>query len=265
MAARAMRGILPATLAMGSNLTISTGNTTIDAAVRDDCDGEPDCCDGGDAERDVARVRAARAERRRAEARAERCLRTRARAAMVQVGDPTYAMDTPGFHMDNVVINTTAATSATAKGLAAYRTQEMDLESLYFLGNANQTGMTLDGTGNYTGGTFYDNAVQRIPDGGECDRAPGCESGDDGLDECEHVCAAAHRLPDERRKSDCGDLRNQPAAGRRKHIYGRRCGRLLDGAAPGSECAEQHDCWACGTRTRRTRWWRTRAALTTTG
>ena len=59
--------------------------------------------------------------------------------------------------MDNVVINTTGATSATAQGLVAYRTQEMDLESLYFLGNSNQTGMTLDGTGNYTGGTFLDN------------------------------------------------------------------------------------------------------------
>ncbi len=77
--------------------------------------------------------------------------------AMVQVGDPTYAADTLGFHLDNVVINTTTATSATAQGLAAYRTQEMDLESLYFLGNSNQTGMTLDGTGNYTGGTFLDN------------------------------------------------------------------------------------------------------------
>ena len=33
----------------------------------------------------------------------------------------------------------------------------MDLESLYLLGNSNQTGMTLDGTGNYTGGTFLDN------------------------------------------------------------------------------------------------------------
>ena len=76
--------------------------------------------------------------------------------AMVVVGDPTYAVDTPGFHMDNVAINTTAATSATAQGLVAYRTQEMDLESLYFLGNQNQTGMTLDGTGNYTGGTFLD-------------------------------------------------------------------------------------------------------------
>jgi hypothetical protein len=77
--------------------------------------------------------------------------------AMVQVGDPTYAADTMGFHLDNVVINTTASSSATAKGLVAYRTQELDLESLYFLGNSNQTGMTLDGTGNYTGGTFFDN------------------------------------------------------------------------------------------------------------
>ena len=56
--------------------------------------------------------------------------------------------------MDNVVINTTGIESATAQGLVAYRTQEMDLESLYLLGNSNQTGMTLDGTGNYTGGTF---------------------------------------------------------------------------------------------------------------
>src|ERR1039458_5321947 len=79
--------------------------------------------------------------------------------AMVQVGDPTYAQDTLGFHMDNAVINTTTSTSATAQGLIAYRTQEMDLESLYFLGNSNQTGMTLDGTGNYTGGTFLDNEI----------------------------------------------------------------------------------------------------------
>ncbi len=78
--------------------------------------------------------------------------------AMVQVGDPTYAADTMGFHMDNVLINITGASNATAQGVVAYRTQELDLESLYFLGNANQTGLTLDGTGNYTGGTFFDNA-----------------------------------------------------------------------------------------------------------
>jgi len=77
--------------------------------------------------------------------------------AVIQVGDPTYAADTSGFHVDNVVIDTTTSTSANAQGLVAYRTQEMDLEDLYFLGNSNQTGMTLDGTGNYTGGTFFGN------------------------------------------------------------------------------------------------------------
>ena len=74
--------------------------------------------------------------------------------AMIQVGDPNYAADTSGFHMDDVVIQTTGSTAATAQGLVAFRTQEMDLEEVYFLGNGNQTGMTLDGTGNYTGGTF---------------------------------------------------------------------------------------------------------------
>lgn len=78
-------------------------------------------------------------------------------AGMIQVGDPTYAADTQGFHLDNAVINTTASSSASAQGFVAYRTQELDLESVYFLGNQNQTGMTLDGTGNYTGGTFLDN------------------------------------------------------------------------------------------------------------
>jgi hypothetical protein len=80
-------------------------------------------------------------------------------SAAVQVGDSTYAVDTPGFHLENVLINTTASSSGSAQAIAAYRTQEMDLESLYLLGNANQTGMTLDGTGNYTGGTFYDNHI----------------------------------------------------------------------------------------------------------
>jgi len=40
--------------------------------------------------------------------------------AMVQVGDPTYAADTMGFHLDNAVINTTSAASATAQGFLAY-------------------------------------------------------------------------------------------------------------------------------------------------
>ncbi len=77
-------------------------------------------------------------------------------AAAVQVGDPTYASDTSGFHIDNVVINTTASANAAAQGLVAFRTQEINIASVYFLGNSNQTGMTLDGTGNYVGGTFDD-------------------------------------------------------------------------------------------------------------
>ncbi|WP_263355817.1 glycoside hydrolase family 55 protein [Acidicapsa ligni] len=76
--------------------------------------------------------------------------------AAVQVGDPTYAADTMGFHLDDVVINTTDSTNAATQALVAYRVQEMDLESLYLLGNSNQTGMTVDGTGNYSGGSFYD-------------------------------------------------------------------------------------------------------------
>ena len=76
--------------------------------------------------------------------------------SMVQVGDPTYSINTAGFHFDNAVVNTTTSSASTAQGLVAYRTQELDLESLYFLGNSNQTGVTLDGTGNYTGGTFQD-------------------------------------------------------------------------------------------------------------
>jgi hypothetical protein len=78
-------------------------------------------------------------------------------ASMIQVGDPTYAVDTPGFHLDNAVVNVTSSSSGATVGFTAYRTQELDLESLYFLGNSNQTGMTIDGTGNYSGGTFYDN------------------------------------------------------------------------------------------------------------
>jgi hypothetical protein len=79
-------------------------------------------------------------------------------SAAIQVGDPTYASDTMGFKMDDMAINITGASSSLAQGFIAYRTQELHLESLYFLGNSNQIAMTLDGTSNYTGGTFIDNA-----------------------------------------------------------------------------------------------------------
>ena len=79
--------------------------------------------------------------------------------AMIQVGDPTYAADTQGFHLENVVLNTTGSSSSAAQPFIAFRTQELSLQGLYLLGNANQTGLTLDGTGNYTGGSVYDTSI----------------------------------------------------------------------------------------------------------
>lgn len=145
------------TQAMGSNLTIATGNTTVELPCATIATANQLIVTAGT--RNVTlRGCALRGGTQASGSQGGTVFAYAGTAAMVQVGDPSYAVDTQGFHMDDVVINTTAATSSTAKGLVAYRTQEMDLESLYFLGNANQTGMTLDGTGNYTGGTYYDNA-----------------------------------------------------------------------------------------------------------
>lgn len=80
-------------------------------------------------------------------------------ASMIQVGDPAYAVDTQGFRIDSAVINITASTASTAQAIVAYRTQELGLSHLYVLGNSNQTGITLDGTGNYTGGSLEDNQI----------------------------------------------------------------------------------------------------------
>jgi len=143
---------------MGANLTISTGNTTVQLPCATITTANQIIVTAGT--RNVTlRGCALRGGSAASGSQGGTVFAYSGTGAMVQVGDPTYAVDTQGFHMDDVVINTTAATSATTKGLVAYRTQEMDLESLYFLGNANQTGMTLDGTGNYTGGTYFDNAL----------------------------------------------------------------------------------------------------------
>ena len=143
-------------LTMGSNLTISTSNTAILLPCATITTANQIVVTAGT--RNVSlRGCALRGGTAASGSVGGTALAYTGSGAMVEVGDPTYAMNTPGFHLDNVVINTTGATSATAQGLVALRTQEMDLDSLYFLGNSNQTGMTLDGTGNYTGGTFLDN------------------------------------------------------------------------------------------------------------
>jgi len=183
--------------------------------------------------------------------------------AMVQVGAPTYSADTMGFHLDNVLINTTAASSATAKGLAAYRTQEMDLESLYFLGNQNQTGMTLDGTGNYTGGTFFDNAFNGFQ---TAVNAIGHQVSNPATTDWMNASTFV------RLHIDCPTIGGNQIAGTyginlqqgMEHLHRRRRGGMLDGAAPGPN-AQNNTIVGCGTRTRPTRWWRTREAPTTTG
>ncbi len=80
-------------------------------------------------------------------------------AAAIKVGDPTYAADTLGFHIDNTDIDTAAATASTAQAIVLYRAQEIGLDELYLLGNPNQTAVTLDGTGNYTGGSIEDTQI----------------------------------------------------------------------------------------------------------
>jgi hypothetical protein len=143
-------------LSMGSNLTISTANATIQLPCATIATANQVIVTAGT--RNVSlRGCALRGASTASGSQGGTVFLYSGTGAMVQVGDPTYAADTMGFHLDNVVINTTASASGTAQGLTAYRTQELDLESLYFLGNSNQTGMTLDGTGNYTGGTFLDN------------------------------------------------------------------------------------------------------------
>ncbi len=74
----------------------------------------------------------------------------------MQVGDPTYAADTSGFHMDNAVINTTDLTAAHRR---SHRLSHPGVESRksLFSRQRKPDGLTLDGTGNYTGGTFFDN------------------------------------------------------------------------------------------------------------
>ena len=83
-----------------------------------------------------------------------------------QVGDMTGAVNTPGFWMHDLNLNTAnAGTSAT--GIYFKRAQELRLDGVYLNGNstagsttgqsgAGQTGIVLDGTGNYAGGTFID-------------------------------------------------------------------------------------------------------------
>jgi len=71
------------------------------------------------------------------------------------VGDPGDGSDTPGFFLTDMVI-ATANGGTSAHAIDFHRTQEIDVERVYFIGNngTGQTGITLDGTRNYSGGGF---------------------------------------------------------------------------------------------------------------
>ena len=72
------------------------------------------------------------------------------------VGDTGDGSDTPGFYMTDLTL-ATASAGASARAMDFHRVQEIDLERISFVGNngTGQTGITLDGTGNYTGGSFF--------------------------------------------------------------------------------------------------------------
>lgn len=71
------------------------------------------------------------------------------------IGDPTNATDTQGFALTDMAVTLPSAAS-NAVAIYFHRTQEIDIERVYFIGNnsTGQTAILLDGTGNYSGGTF---------------------------------------------------------------------------------------------------------------
>ena len=71
------------------------------------------------------------------------------------IGDTGDGSDTPGFYLTDLTV-ATANGGSSARAIDFHRVQEIDIERVYFIGNSGtgQTGITLDGTGNYSGGTF---------------------------------------------------------------------------------------------------------------
>jgi hypothetical protein len=71
------------------------------------------------------------------------------------IGDTGDGSDTPGFYLTDLTL-ATANGGSSAHAIDFHRVQEIDIERVFFVGNngTGQTGITLDGTGNYSGGTF---------------------------------------------------------------------------------------------------------------
>ena len=98
------------TLSMGSNLTISTANATVLLPCATISTANQLMVAAGT--RNVSlRGCALRGASTASGSQGGTVFLYSGTGAMVQVGDPTYAADTMGFHLDNVVINTTASSS----------------------------------------------------------------------------------------------------------------------------------------------------------
>ena len=89
----------------------------------------------------------------------------------VQVGDPAFALDTRRVSFKHLAIMTNTA-GEFAGAMAFYRTQDIDLEDVELNGKGGnsstnppsvQLGLLLNGTGNYTGGTFRDVHINSYP------------------------------------------------------------------------------------------------------
>ena len=104
------------TLAMGSNLTISTANATVLLPCATISTANQMIVTAGTQECVAARMLAARREHGERKP-GRHGVSVFGDGAMVQVGDPTYAADTKGFHLDNVVINTTASSERDGAGI----------------------------------------------------------------------------------------------------------------------------------------------------
>ena len=119
-------------LSMGSNLTISTGNTAVLLPCATIATANQIVVTAGT--RNVAlRGCALRGGTAASGSQGGTVFAYSGAGAMVQVGDPTYATDTPGFHMDNVAINTTAAASGGA-GIGCVPDAGTGLRKLVFSG-----------------------------------------------------------------------------------------------------------------------------------
>ena len=95
------------TLAMGSNLTISTANATVLLPCATISTGNQIIVTAGT--RNVTlRGCALRGTSTASGSQGGTVFLYSGTGAMVQVGDPTYAADTQGFHLDNVAINITS-------------------------------------------------------------------------------------------------------------------------------------------------------------